>query len=296
VRLVFTAVWAICCLAASDDQQFNGRWNITVNLKGKFVGAPGGQLDDIPRLSISDGEMRFAFERRYNREQKNPQKGIYYARIEEGKLKGTFEIEGDPSSYLEWSGVRAPALPDRDDGSWKKGEPVSLFDGHDLMGWLPQIPLRPLGWSVKDGMLINSAVSNNLVSEKKFWNFILHTEFRIGPRSNSGIGLRGRYELQIVDDFDRPPSIHGSGAIFDRIAPTMNAGDLPGEWQSIDVRLVGRQVTIVLNGVKVIDKQTIDGLTAIAMSANEAEPGPITIQGDRGPIEIRKMIAYPLTK
>jgi hypothetical protein len=315
VRLVFTAAWVLCCLAAaSDDQQFNGRWNITVNgdrprawwlevagagtpnLKGKFVGAPGGQLDDIPKLSISDGEMRFAFERRYNREQKNPQKGIYYARLEEGKLKGTFEIEGDPSTYLEWNGVRAPAIPDRDDGTWKKGEPISLFDGRDLMGWLPQIPLRPLGWSVKDGMLINSAVSNTLVSDKKFWNFILHSEFRIGTRSNSGIGLRGRYELQIVDDFDRPPSIHGSGAIFDRIAPTMNATDLPGEWQSLDVRLVGRQVTVVLNGIKVIDKQMIDGLTAIAMSANEAEPGPITIQGDRGPIEIRKMTVYPLAK
>jgi len=316
VRLVFIAACAACGLvAAADDQQFNGRWNITVNseprsrawwlevsgagtanLKGKFVGAPGGQLDDIPKLSISDGELRFAFERRYNREQKNPQKGIYYARLEEGKLKGTFEIEGDPSSYLEWNGARAPVLPDKDDGSWKKGEAISLFDGHDVSGWLPQNPTRPLGWSVKDGMLINTPGSNNLISDKKFWNFILHAEFRIGSRSNSGFGLRGRYELQILDDFDRPPSIRGSGAIFDRIAPTMNASDVPGDWQTFDVRLVGRQVTVVLNGVKVIDKQTIDGLTAIALSANEADPGPITIQGDRGPIEIRRMIVYPLTK
>ena len=300
--------------AAPDDQQFNGRWNITVtgdarprawwlevsgagspNLKGKFVGAPGGQLDDIPKLSISDGELRFAFERRYNREQKNPQKGIYYARLEEGKLKGTFEIEGAPSSYLEWLGVRAPVIPDKDDTSWKKGEPISLFDGHDLSGWLPENSNRPPGWIVKDGMMINSPGANNLISDRKVWNFILHVEFRVGPRTNSGLGLRGRYELQIADDFDRPPSIRGSGAIFDRIAPTMNASDLAGEWQTFDVRLVGRQVTVVLNGVKVIDKQTIDGLTAIAMNANEAEPGPITIQGDRGPIEIRRIIVYPLT-
>jgi hypothetical protein len=121
-------------------------------------------------------------------------------------------------------------------------------------------------------------------------------EFRIGVRTNSGIGLRGRYELQIADDFDRPPSIRGTGAILDRIAPTMNAVDLPGEWQAMDVRLVGRQVTVVLNGVKVVDKQTIDGLTAIATSASEGDPGPIVIQGDRGPIEIRRILVYPLTK
>jgi hypothetical protein len=76
----------------------------------------------------------------------------------------------------------------------------------------------------------------------------------------------------------------------------MNAGDLPGEWQGLDVRLVGRQVTVALNGVKVIDKQSIDGLTAIAMTANESDPGPIVIQGDRGPIEIRRIVIYPLTK
>jgi hypothetical protein len=317
VRLVFIVAFAACCLAATaDDQQFNGRWDVTVNagenrprawwlevsgagtpnLKGKFVGAPGGQVDDIPKLSISDGELRFAFERRYNREQKNPLKGMYYARLEDGKLKGTFEIEGDPSTYLEWLGVRAPVIPDKDDGTWKKGEAVSLFDGHDLSGWTPQNPARPTGWTVKDGMMINAPGSNNLVSEKKFWNFILHAEFRIGVRTNSGIGLRGRYEVQIADDFDRPPSIRGTGAIFDRVAPTMNAGDLPGEWQGLDVRLVGRQVTVALNGVKVIDKQSIDGLTAIAMTANESDPGPIVIQGDRGPIEIRRIVVYPLTK
>jgi 3-keto-disaccharide hydrolase len=315
VRLVFIAASLLCCLSAtSDDQQFNGRWDITVNsdhprawwlevsgadtanLKGRFVGAPGGLVDEIPKLSISGGELRFAFERRYNREQKNPQKGMYYARLEEGKLKGTFEIEGEPSTYLEWSGVRAPAIADKDDGTWKKGEPVSLFDGRDLSGWNPQNAGRPLGWSVKDGMMINAPGSNNLVSDKKFWNFILHVEFRIGVRTNSGIGLRGRYELQIADDFDRPPSIRGTGSIFDRIAPTMNAGDLPGEWQGLDARLVGRQVTVVLNGVKVVDKQTIDGLTAIAASANEGDPGPIVVQGDRGPIEIRRILVYPLIK
>jgi len=102
--------------------------------------------------------------------------------------------------------------------------------------------------------------------------------------------------VQLVDDFERPPSNRGSGAILSRIAPTVNASKPAGEWQTLSVRLVGRQVTVVLNGVRVIDKQNLDGPTAIAIDANESEPGPILLQGDRGPVEFRKIVVYPLTK
>jgi hypothetical protein len=238
VRVVIIAACAIgCCAASIDDQQFNGRWDISVNgaasqrawwlevtgagtttLKGKFVGSPVGLLDEIPKLSISDGELRFALDSRYRRERPQ-EKGLYWARLEDGKLKGTFEIEGDPSTYLEWIGVRAPVLPDKDDGTWKRGEPVLLFDGKDLTGWQPLGPLRPPQWTVKEGLLTNSPSRPNLVSEKKFWNFAMEVEYRLAPRSNSGIALRGRYEVQLVDDFDKPPSTRSNGAILSRIAP-----------------------------------------------------------------------------
>jgi hypothetical protein len=52
----------------------------------------------------------------------------------------------------------------------------------------------------------------------------------------------------------------------------------------------------MLNGVRVIDKQTIEGPTAIAMDTSEADPGPILLQGDRGPVAFRKIVVYPLTK
>ena len=315
MRVVLLAAWGLSCLAASvDDQKFNGRWDITVNgsspqrawslevsgagsgaLKGKFVGAPILYLDEIPKLSIADGELRFAFESRYRRE-RTLEKGLYWARLEDGKLKGTFEIEGDPSSYREWVGVRAPTLPDKDDGTWKRGEPVVLFDGRDLSGWQAVPPGRLTAWSVKEGILANSISATNLVSDKKFWNFGLDVEFRVGPRGNSGISLRGRYEVRLADDADRPPSNRGTAAILSRIAPTSNAARLAGEWQTLTARLVGRQVTIVLNGVRVIDKQTIDGLTANALDANEADPGPIVLQGDRGAVEFRKVVVYPLNK
>jgi hypothetical protein len=315
VRVVLIAAWAIGCFAASiDDQQFNGRWDISVNgsssphgwwlevsgagtnsLKGKFVGAPVGQLDEIPKLSISDGELRFALESRYRRD-RTLEKGLYWARFEDGKLKGTFEIEGDPSSYLEWTGMRAPVLPDKDDNTWKKGDPVILFDGHDLTGWQAVPPGRLTAWSVKDGVLANSIGATNLVSEKKFWNFAVDAEYRIGPRSNSSIALRGRYEVRMADDLDRPASNRTSGAILSRIVPVANTARPAGEWQTFSIRLVGRQVTVTLNGVRVIDKQTIDGPTAIALDANESDPGPILLQGDRGAVEFRKIVLYPLTK
>jgi hypothetical protein len=303
--------------AAPGDSQFNGKWNIAVNgdtprtrawwlevngagtdlVKGRFVGAPGGQVDDIPKISISDGELRFAFDRRYRRDG-NPrvtQKGLYWARIENGKLKGTFEIEGDPSTYLEWIGVRAPALAEKDDGTWRRGDPIQLFSGRDLSGWVPLVSNKPPGWTVKDGVLVNSPNASDLVSDRKFWNFDLHVEFLVGVRSNSGVGLRGRYEVQIYDDFDDLPSKHGNGALYSRITPRLNVSREPGEWQTFDIRLVGRQVSVTLNSIKIIDRATIEGLTAIAQDPNETEPGPIILQGDHGFVEFRKVTLYPLT-
>jgi len=314
VRPVFVAALALCCFAASkDDQEFNGRWDITVNglssphgwwlevsgagtdsLKGRFLGSPMGLLDEIPKLSISEGELRFALEARF-RKDRNPEKGLYWARLEEGKLKGTFEIEGEPSSYLEWTGVRAPALPDHDDGSWKRGDPVVLFNGRDLTGWEPAPPGHP-GWVVKDGALAAPFGAPDLISTKKFFNFVVDAEYRMEPHSNSGIALRGRYEVQLTDDADRPVSNRTTGSILGRIAPTLNAERPAGEWQMLIARLVGREVTVILNGNRVINRQSIEGPTAIALDSNEAEPGPILLQGNRGTVEFRRIVVYPLIK
>jgi len=156
--------------------------------------------------------------------------------------------------------------------------------------------VRSLGWTVKQGILTNGLGTTNLVSEKKFWNFAVEVEFTLGPHANSGVGLRGRYEVQLADDADRPVSLLTSGAILGRIAPTLNAAKLFDEWQTMSARLVGRQVTVFLNGMRVIDKQTIDGPTAIAVDTNEADPGPILLEGDRGPVGYRKIVVYPLVK
>jgi hypothetical protein len=311
--LPISLAFLVAAMAAGSDSAFNGRWNITVPneprarawwlevtgagtpaIAGKFVGAPGGQLDVIPTISVASGNLEFVFERRYGRG--SPNKGLYRARIVDGKLQGTFEVDGMPERKLTFTGVRAPEIREKDDGSWKPGKPVELVNGKNLSGWHSRLPDREIGWSVREGVLNNGTPPvPDLVTDGTFWNFALHVEYRIGKGSNSGIGLRGRYEVQIYDDHGKNLSLHGNGAVYSRILPSMNASRAPGEWQTLDIRLVGREVTVVLNDRKIIDRREIEGLTAMATDANEDRPGPIILQGDHGPVEFRKITLTPLT-
>ena len=299
--------------AASGDEQFNGRWDIkttgersrawwleienagTPAPKGAFISAFGGDLNGIEEISIKNGTLRFAWTR-----QESPgaepaaRKLVYTARLVNGKLQGTFEVEGSNQPPLEWIGVRAPAITEAEDGTWREGKPIELFNGENMTGWVSWDGREPVGWSVKDGALASTGGGQDIVSQQKFWNFKLHVEFRLAQHSNSGIALRNRYEVQILEDYGRPPNAHSAGALYSRIAPSENASKPAGEWETYDIRLVGRQVTVVFNGKKVIEKGVIDGLTAIAHDADEGEPGGIALQGDHGPVEFRKITITPL--
>jgi hypothetical protein len=299
--------------AFANDSQWNGRWDITVphesrsrawwlevtgagspGIKGRFVGFPGGDLNDIPQLRIENGELHFGFDYKDSHTGKAVHRD-YTARLTaDGKLHGIMWTSAP--EVLEWFGVRAPEISEKDDGTWRDGTPVELFNHKDASGWRGLIPNLPLGWAVQDGALANVAGANNLVSDRSFWNFKLHAEYRVGKGSNSGIGLRGRYEVQILEDYGEPPNPHGNGALYSRIVPAVNASKPAGEWQAYDIRLIGRTVTVVLNDQKVIDKQEIEGLTAIAGNADEGEPGPIILQGDHGPVEFRAIVLTPLVR
>ncbi len=169
-------------------------------------------------------------------------------------------------------------------------------DGTGISGWRTLRPGGEEGWYVEDGVLKNHRRADVLVSEQAFWNFRLQVEYLVHPGMNGGIGLRGRYEIQILDDYGRPASDHGNAALYGRIAPTENASRPAREWQSLDVRLVGRELTVELNGVKTIDRKVIDGFTAMATDWREDKPGPITLQGDHGAVEFRKIVVTPLTQ
>ena len=295
------------------DTDFNGRWILKVAneprtrvwwlevegagtsvIRGSFVGAPGGDVNKVAAFSIEKGELVWQFDRQYGGT--GDQRGTYRASVRDGKLKGSLHVSGLDSAAREFSGVRAPEITDREDGTWTRGKPVELFNGKDLAGFHAMVPGKDIGWQVKGGLLGNIAGANNLVSDQKFWNFELRVVFRLGKESNSGLGLRGRYEVQILEDFGKPADIHGMGALYGRQTPTKNAGLEPGAWQTIAVRLVGRTVTVVVNDERVIERYDIPGLTAIANDADEDLPGSITIQGDHGAIEFRKITVTPLTR
>jgi hypothetical protein len=292
--------------------RLDGRWNIKVDLprkrvwwlelngtatpapSGWFTGAPGGQVDPIPNLTIKDGQVSFFFERDRNGQ---PLRQTYTARLVDGRLEGAMveTLAGVARPAIPFTGVRAPEIRDVDDGSWKPGQPVALFNGRDLAGWHHLLPDQP-HWVVRDDVLTNEKGATELVSDARFWNFILRAEYRYPAHSNSGIALRGRYEIQINDDYGRSPSVHSQGAIYSRFAPKVNASRPPGEWQTLEIRLVGRQATVILNGQTVQDHQDVIGATAMAIDAEEDRPGPIVIQGDHGPVEFRTLTIVPLLR
>ena len=304
-------VWIILTawpLLAAGDARFNGRWDITgyreprnaawwVEIagagtgapQGKFVTAFNGDMNVIQEISVKPGELQFGWARPNGRM-------IFKARLVDGKLEGTFETEGQKEPPMKWVGVPAPVIPDKDDGAWREGKPVKLIDGNGLNGWVADGTGEIKGWSAAGGVLSTTGKGNNIISGAKFWNFKLHCEVKVAEHSNSGIGLRARYEVQVLDDFGHPPNTHGNGALYARILPSENASKPAGEWQTYDVRLVGRQVTVVLNGKTIIDKGEVEGLTAIAIDSNEAAPGPIYLQGDHGPVEYRNLTVTPLVK
>jgi hypothetical protein len=301
----------VTSLGWADDRGFNGRWVIeplganngrvmwleingagTGSITGFMVGGgPGGQLDAIHQAKIERGQLAFHLELHSRRDGGRLIKTPVTAALRGDLLHGAATRQ---QGTVLWVGRRAPVLADRDDGSWSQSTPVALFDGAGISGWHTLRPGGEEGWYVEEGVLKNHRRADVLVSDQAFWNFRLQVEYLVHPGMNGGIGLRGRYEIQILDDYGKPASDHGNAALYGRIAPTENASRPAREWQSLDIRLVGRELTVELNGVKTIDREVIDGFTAMATDWREDKPGPITLQGDHGAVEFRKIVVTPL--
>ena len=192
------------------------------------------------------------------------------------KLTGV-EKRGDRSIPL--TGLRAPELKRAEPKAWTSPEP--LFNGKDLAGWEPIGDVANNHWSVQDGLLVNEAHGANLKTTRRFDDFKVHYEVNCPERGNSGFYLRGRYEVQIeYEPLSTNPPERRIGSIYGRLTPTPELPRKPGEWESFDVTLIGRTVTVMHNGMTVIDRKEIDGITGGALDANEGQPGPFYIQGD----------------
>jgi hypothetical protein len=211
-----------------------------------------------------------------------------------GKLTGTV---GEKA--VKVTGVRPPTWGACDaNAAHTFAKPVVLFDGTSIAAWDVQEKGKPSGWTVADGAMTNEPHSNNLVSKEKFKDFKIEAEYKLSPKGNSGIYLRGRYEMQVLDDAgaDASDAIHGHMAIYSRKAPDKNVSKPAGEWQTATITIVGNCVTAVLNGTTVHNNSRITGITGGALDANETEPGPIMIQGDHEKVWYRKVIVTPITK
>ena len=295
-------------LEPNDYTRFNGHWVLegdsapmalevrgadTGDLAGSIVGAVGGRLQSFLQASVRDGRLTFRVARQFDSGAVVGSSTVAW--FEGEQLHGETTRE-DRAGKRTWIGRRPDVVDDSDDQGWVEREPVILFDGSGLDAWHTGKPGNLEGWAIDAGVLRNVGSAENLTSNRKFWNFELHVEYRVSEGGNSGIGLRGRYEVQIYDDFGTEPSIHGNGAVYSRIKPVFVASEPYSEWQTFDIRLIGRVITVKLNETAIIDREVIQGLTAMAVDANESEPGPILIQGDHGPIEFRKIVITPLAR
>jgi len=303
--LMTLAVIPLVADQAGDSNVFLGRWNLTgsgpdgelnvfwLEIK-KDSGQPGGMLlnrggSPVPLsgVKVAGGELVFQFPARSNRP-------ALEARLKRtgDTLTGTMSEEGQTIAVV---GKRPPKWNHADaNAAHTFDQPVHLFDGKSLDAWTFQHKNQPSGWSVVDGAMTNEARANNLVSKEKFQDFRIQAEYKLAEGSNSGIYLRGRYELQVLDDHGKPAEEHGHMAIYSRRAPAVNASKPAGEWQTMDAVIVGNRVTVTLNGQKVHDNAEIPAITGGALDANELEPGPILLQGDHGKVWFRKVVVTPI--
>ncbi len=283
-----------------DSSSIEGRWDMTINMSGKelpswlevrhsglhtlvghFVGT-GGSARPISKVNFSGGKISFSIPPQWEEGNDLSVEGS----LQGDNLTGTI-IFPDGKNY-SWTAVRAPSLRRQTQPVW--GKPIRLFSGTDLKGW------HALGenqWKAENGILRSPKSGSNLVTDESFTDFKLHIEFRYQKGSNSGVYLRGRYELQIADSKGLEPLKDQLGAIYGFISPVDMVAKEAGEWQFYDVTLVGRMVTVVANGKTIICNQEIPGITGGAINSKEGEPGPLLLQGDHGPIEFRNVVLTP---
>ena len=247
-----------------------------------------GSARPIARIDYKeDGTFRFAVPPQWERDSAEM---VVEGRLEsDNRLAGSLVTPG--GERMTWTAARAPTLRRTAAPTW--GTPIRLIaTNNTLDGWKTEGGENK--WSVSNGLLKAGGGGANLVTTRKFNDFKIHVEFRYPKGSNSGIYLRGRYEVQIEDPGNKTElGTHQIGGVYGLLEPNQNAARAPGVWQAYDITLVGRRVTVVLNGKTVICDAIIPGPTGGALDADEGAAGPIMIQGDHGPVEFRNIRVTP---
>lgn len=327
LALIFSAGLLLTSPLVATENPFLGRWALTIpgggagwlgvveeggQLKGSILWG-GGSVVPVASTKVDGGTLTVT---RLNESRVKDANGktvvkknteTIIAKLDGGNLKLTTSTVGDDgksSGRADFTGKRIPPVPPAPDLSKVKfGAPIALFNGKDLSGW-KTMGKAESAWKVADGILSNKPVHvegqhksyANLRTEREFEDFNLKLEFRVPKNGNSGVYLRGIYEVQVEDSFGKKNDPHNCGALYSRILPTENVSKPPGEWQSFDITLVDRHLTVIHNGKKTIDNQPVLGCTGGALWSDESRPGPIYLQGDHDSVDYRNVMLRPVVK
>jgi hypothetical protein len=283
---------------------FLGRWDLTLKapdreypswvelreengqLKAQFVGR-WGNARPLPSAELLNGHLKFVSPK----EEEGSKSDLVFEGTLNGKtLSGT--TNGPDGKMWQWTGVRAPSLKRTGLPNW--AAPIPLFNGKDLTGWHQEAIAGGPAWKVENGALVTPGNGPELINNSKFEDFKLHVEFNCGPDSNSGVYLRGRYEVQIETDSASDPPSQRMGGVYGFLAPSPEPARTPDRWQTYDITLVGRIITVALNGTTIIDNREIPGITGGALDSYEELPGPVYFQGsEKGRVMFRNIVITP---
>ena len=298
-RFLASATWATALFAtglsnAQSATKLDGRWDLTITIAGDHYPSwmevkTGGATPEV-RVVSRVASVHPAKNVRLVGNALTFQSSEYFGKTVdvdwEVKLSGDKLVGVQKRSDAvtgRIAGSRAPALDAPVPKEWNAPEPI--FNGRDLTGW-EKLYTEPgkdpeSHWEVENRELINRKPGANIRTKRTFQDFKLHVEFNCPQDGNSGVYLRGRYEVQVeYEPKGTNDESHGMGAIYGFLAPARKLPPRPGQWETIDITLVGRRVTVVRNGETTIDNQEIPGITGGAIDSREGEPGPIYIQGD----------------
>ena len=289
--------------AQPHPSAYVGRWDLTVTtptrnypswieisddhgrIEGLMVGL-WGHATPTGEIAIKGDDIELAVPK----DEGFPDGAELHGRLAGGELVGTMTSPGGAS--WPWTGHAAPSLDRKGAPEW--GKPIRLFDGKDLAGWTFVDPTQASSWSVEGGTLVKHGRGSEIVTTSKFRDFKLHVEFNCGPMANSGVYLRGRYEVQVETNAAQEPPNRRMGSIYGFIAPQPAPSSTPNAWESYDITLVGRIVTVVYDGRTIIDHREIPGVTGGALNTDEGSPGPIYLQGaEDGRVAFRNIVITP---
>ena len=277
-----------------------------------------GSVYPVDYSMIFDGNLLLVHGRDMVRERdeagnsKRIQHPIYWFDVEkdgEDRIKWTANFpnpDGIEFESVAFTGKRIPPSGEAPDmEKVKYGKPVELFNGKNLKGWELLDPNAVNGWTVVDGVLFNNPVQKegeahlaygNLRTTDTFEDFSLSLEVNVPAGSNSGVYLRGIYEVQVQDSYGKPLDPHNMGGLYSRITPSEAAEKPAGEWQEMEMTLYKRHLTVVLNGKTIIDNKPVKGVTGGALTSDEFSPGPLYLQGDHGEVSYRNIVLTPITE